>query len=118
MKQALIIEDDFDISDIVEDMLTALGYTVDKTFSFGEAVKYVETYEYSVIVSDLNLGSMSKKGTEVIKHAIGSPVVVFISGEPGAEELTRPFITDYTAKFFSKPFSINQIAEFITDNDE
>lgn len=114
MKQALIIEDDLDISEVLEELLTSLGFSVDKTFSYSEAVQFVQSYEYDLIISDVNLGEMSKKGTDVIPHAKGSPRVAFISGFPSAPEDTKEFV-DRGAKFFTKPFNFNEIANWINE---
>ena len=115
MAQALIIEDDFDIAEILEEMLEALEFEVDKTFSYQEAVKFVQSYEYTVIISDLNLGAMSKKGTEVMAHVKGKPLLIFISGEPHAVEETKSHVAA-GAKFFPKPFNLNDIASYIQEN--
>ena len=62
----LIVEDEKQICDTVAKSLYAVGYEVDTCYDGGEALEYILTENYDLVVLDLNLPGMD--GMEILKE--------------------------------------------------
>jgi CheY-like chemotaxis protein len=106
IKQALLIEDDPGVRDLVELFLGSLGMDV-TSCSAEQEVLQLPNYDFDIIVSDVMLAS-GKTGPDLVRGIRSKrPEIpcLFISGyKHGAlsnEDLTHPK-TDFLAKPFSK----------------
>jgi len=106
IKQALLIEDDPGVRDLVELFLGSLGMDVTSCSAEQEVLK-LPNYDFDIIVSDVMLAS-GKTGPDLVRGIRSKrPEIacLFISGyKHGAlsnEDLTHPK-TDFLAKPFSK----------------
>ena len=64
----LIVEDEKQICDTVAKSLYAVGYEVDTCYDGGEALEYILTENYDLVVLDLNLPGMD--GMEILKEML------------------------------------------------
>lgn len=62
----LLVEDEFDLSQILAKGLKKSGYAVDAAYDGGEALNYYQLYEYDLIILDLNLPVIS--GLSVLRQ--------------------------------------------------
>lgn len=62
----LVVEDEKDLCDTIAKVLYDSGYEVDTCYDGGEALDYILTEEYDLIVLDLNLPGMD--GMDILKE--------------------------------------------------
>jgi two-component system NtrC family sensor kinase len=110
-RSILIIDDDTSILDLFATLLTDYGYDVKTARNGLEGLKMIESAQYDLIISDINMPVMD--GIEFYRGLLNkSPSmkgkVIFITGNMETE--TEKFIKETGAKCFSKPVNI---AEFL-----
>lgn len=111
IKQALLIEDDPGVRDLVELFLGSLGMDVTCCSSEQDVLK-LQTYDFDIIVSDVMLAS-GKTGPDLVqgirsKHP--EIACLFISGyKHGA--LSSHDLSHPKTDFLAKPFSKNEFAK-------
>ena len=102
----LIIEDDVEISammhQIIDDMKT---FTIDRAYSYNEALEMFEPGKYIAITLDLNLGKSTKDGIDLATKFRGEDSDVFIAVVSGYfNEIFDQDLIDTVDDFISKPF--------------
>ena len=121
IKQALLIEDDLGVSDLVSLFLGSLGLDVTSCAS-EQDVAALTSYDFDIIVSDVMLTG-SKTGPDLVREIRrDNPAIpcLFISGyKHGAlsqADLEHPK-TDFLAKPFSKQDFTGRVEALLTFND-
>ncbi|MEG0614833.1 MAG: response regulator transcription factor [Oscillospiraceae bacterium] len=106
MFNILIVEDDVDISNMENDLLTQAGYSVSTAYSGTEAIMCIEKNTYSLVLLDLMLPGMSGEMVLEKIESISTTPVIAISAKDdkntkinllksGADDyITKPFDTD------------------------
>lgn len=109
MKKVLIIEDDTDIVEALQIVLSEEGYDVAITTKGDEVYKKIATYKPDVIILDLllsgNDGSVICKSLKADAKTTTIPVIM-ISAHPGAEKAVKECGAD---GYIPKPFSVDTI---------
>lgn len=115
-KKLLVIEDDTDISNIIQELVADLFTTVDKASSQEEALELLSKNTYSMIFLDYNLDF--KSGPEIIsimKRTPNNPnnktPIVLVSGL-----LTPNFAGEHAGQFvkiIAKPFDNKEIIDIV-----
>lgn len=100
----LLAEDDNDLANMLEIMMTAEGFDIDKTTSGVEALELAKAYEYDLMVLDLGLPDIS--GYDVIRglrsSRVATPVLILTgSGDLGSSLKGFELGAD---EFLAKPF--------------
>lgn len=115
MKRTILaIDDDPAILGLMLNILTVQGYEV-KTASNGvEALKMINSAQYDLIISDINMPVMD--GIEFYRKLVNkSPSmkerIIFVTGN--VKPNTEKFIRETGARWFSKPFNITDFLEAI-----
>lgn len=101
----LVIDDDADIGNMLEEMLTKEGYGVMRAYSGTEAVLLLEHIRRhdaapDLILLDLMLPGIS--GEELLTKLSGIPVIV-VSAKAGIDDKVR-LLMDGAADYITKPF--------------
>ena len=110
----LLVDDDIHIVELYEEILSGEGYQLTKATSGEMAIETLENREFSMIVTDLNMGTMN--GLEVLKRAKEvrpETMVIVMTGNTEIEyaiEALRLHADD----FILKPFRIYQLLERIS----
>lgn len=106
MKKVLLVEDDIDMAEVVNHILTTYGFSV-YTHSSGLKVdEVVKAYKPNLILLDIRLPG--KPGTQVckeLKQISDIPIILF-SAEPNQQKLVSECNAD---AFLGKPFDINEL---------
>ena len=114
-KQILVVEDDFSIRVLLQEILLDLGYKVVASERGREALKLVNEEKIDLITLDLGLPDMSgsdflaqlsKKGST---HEFPPPIVVISANPHQLQPHPHPFVKT----IISKPFNIDQIVEVV-----
>ena len=116
MKQILVIEDEAIIRGSINRLLSRNGYQVAEAESLEQAESGQRLDNFDLILSDLRLPGAP--GTEVIKRAPGTPVVIMTSyaSVPSAVEAMRLGAVDYIAKPFDQDEMLLTIERALKQN--
>lgn len=104
----LIVEDDVDINNLLNKILTKEGYNVRCTYSGSEAEMCIEKYDFQLILLDLMLPGIT--GEELIAkiRKIKTMPIIVISAKMGQD--TKIDVLKLGADdFISKPFDVNEM---------
>lgn len=111
----LVVEDDNYINKILSDMLNDNGYETQSTYSGTEALLYLKSEEWHMVLLDLMLPG--KSGDEILKEVRKEkemPIII-ISAKEDADtkiEVLRSGADD----FICKPFNINEVLARVESN--
>lgn len=100
-KRILIVDDEPLLLELVGKILTAAGYEVTQTVSPHEALRLIEHTDFSLVVSDVRMPTLSGPDLTRRMRFENAPKVLFMSGASSRsiDELTRS-----GASFLKKPF--------------
>ncbi len=111
-QRILVVEDDFDLAEMLKLMLTGLGYTVTHACNGQEATKWLTSNLFDVVLTDLTLPLMS--GIELIIDIRRRQPELKItamsgggSGHSGTYLRTASLLG--AAKILAKPFSQDEL---------
>ncbi|MFK7827634.1 MAG: response regulator [Oligoflexales bacterium] len=105
-KKVLIIDDDSEIALYLCDMLSD-EYDCTLAVTFPDAIQYLETDKFDIVLSDLNLHAGGKTGLDIIKHIkkndLNIPFIMITGAQTSQvqESLARK---EGCLLFISKPF--------------
>lgn len=120
MKHILIIDDDINIGNMLEEMLTKEGYRISRAYSGTEAVLLLKEIKPDLVLLDLMLPGLS--GEEVLTRIIGIPVIV-VSARADVDNKVD-LLLGGAADYVTKPFETRELLARIavqlrrTDNAE
>lgn len=113
MSKVLVVDDDKDILEVVELLLTLHNYTVKTTFRAGDTFNEIKKFKPDLILLDVNIagadGREICKLLRTIKETENIPVILF-SATPGLEQSQH--ICGAT-DFITKPFDISDLIKKI-----
>lgn len=104
----LIAEDDIDINNLLNKILTKEGYSVRCTYSGSEAEMCLEKYDFQLILLDLMLPGIT--GEELISKVrkIKIMPIIVISAKMG-QDVKIDVLKLGADDFMSKPFDVNEV---------
>jgi DNA-binding response OmpR family regulator len=108
MKRILIIEDDKDISDLLEIHLKDLEYSVDKTYDGATGLQSAKSGSFDLIILDVMLPKMDgfEVCREIRKAEIKTPILMLTSK---SEETDKVLGLEFGADdYLTKPFSLRE----------
>ena len=105
MKRILIVDDDINIGNMLEEVLTAEGYSVLRAYSGTEAVMLLNSETPDLVLLDLMLPGLS--GEEVLPKIKGIPVIV-VSAKVGVEDKVS-LLLGGAADYITKPFDTKEL---------
>jgi two-component system phosphate regulon response regulator PhoB len=108
-RNALLVDDDEAIRDVVGAMLESVGLAVAAVASAEEALESLRLTPYDILVLDWNLPNMS--GLDLVRHIRQDPIlantpVLFLTGRTALQDLVDAFAAgadDFVAKPFRAP---------------
>jgi DNA-binding NtrC family response regulator len=110
MKQILVIDDDLETCKFLTEIFAEEGWHVESSQSAEAAREAVETHQFDLIVSDINLGSRTT-GVALLKEfksAAPDSEVILISGF-GTLETAVEAVREGAFDYISKPFNVNEV---------
>ena len=105
MKRILIVDDDINIGNMLEEVLTAEGYSVLRAYSGTEAVMLLSSHTPDLVLLDLMLPGLS--GEEVLPKIKGIPVIV-VSAKVGIEDKVS-LLLGGAVDYITKPFDMKEL---------
>jgi CheY-like chemotaxis protein len=106
----LLVEVDLELQRITCEILENLGYSVEAASTAEQAIAFIKTRKFEILVSDINLPGMSGIDlTNILIQAIPDIRIIFISGYGYlvADKTNFPFY------LLPKPFNAKQLAEAV-----
>lgn len=106
----LIVEDDFDLSELIKIQLTDLNFSVEQSFNGQKALEKAQSNSYSLIILDVMLPGMN--GFDICKTIRSSdtktPILMLTAK---AEEIDKIMGLEFGADdYLTKPFSIRELS--------
>ncbi|MDE5996440.1 MAG: response regulator transcription factor [Eubacterium sp.] len=105
MKKILIVDDDINIGNMLEEVLTAEGYDILRAYSGTEAVMLLSSQTPDLVLLDLMLPGLS--GEEVLPKIKGIPVIV-VSVKVGIEDKVS-LLLGGAVDYITKPFDMKEL---------
>ena len=106
MRRILIVDDEQKMRHILQIMLEQRGYTIDQAASAEEALRLLETYQYSMVITDLKMPGMDGMALirEIKKIDPDYPVIVLTAygSIESAVEAMQAGAIDYITKPFEE----------------
>jgi len=116
VEKILVVEDEFDIRELLEIFLEAEGYQVTSAMDGAEACQLVCANEFDLILLDLMLPKMDGFSVcEFIRHQSDVPIVMLTALE-GEQQQLRGFdlaVDDYVTKPFSPLILMRRISAIL-----
>lgn len=113
MQRILVVEDDFDIQELLENFLQETGYEVDIAGDGVEALSIFIDGKYDLILLDIMLPKIDGYGVcELIRKQSDVPIIMLtaLNGEDDQIKGLDLQVDDYITKPFSMPILIRKIA--------
>lgn len=105
MKHILVIDDDIDIGNAVQEILTKAGYGVARAYSGTEALLYLLSHKPDLVLLDLMLPGLS--GEEILPRMQGIPVIV-VSAKIAVDDKVS-LLMNGAADYITKPFDTKEL---------
>ncbi len=106
----LVVDDDPQIGDLIEELLTREGYRVTRAYSGTEALLCLERQRPHLVLLDLMLPGLS--GEEILPRLKGIPVIV-LSARAAVEDKVK-LLLGGAADYMTKPFATRELLARIT----
>ena len=115
MKTILLVEDESDLLDILDVVLSDAGYEVVQKQSAEDALRFCEDQTPDMIVSDIKMGAMD--GFTMFEQIKTNPKLqrlpfIFISATADSSWITKAKKLGATA-YFTKPFDVDEVLQMI-----
>lgn len=113
MQRILVVEDDFDIQELLQNFLQETGYEVDIAGDGVEALSIFIDGKYDLILQDIMLPKIDGYGVcELIRKQSDVPIIMLtaLNGEDDQIKGLDLQVDDYITKPFSMPILIRKIA--------
>ncbi len=113
MQRILVVEDDFDIQELLQNFLQETGYEVDIAGDGVEALSIFIDGKYDLILLDIMLPKIDGYGVcELIRKQSDVPIIMLtaLNGEDDQIKGLDLQVDDYITKPFSMPILIRKIA--------
>jgi DNA-binding response OmpR family regulator len=113
--KVLVVDDEPEITDIVETFLTEAGYTVSVENASRHAIAKAREFKPDVVILDIMMPEMD--GYQVcqdIKHdpALAGTPIIFLTGKDRSDDMGRSFKSGGDM-FIKKPFSCERLLEIV-----
>ena len=112
MQRILVVEDDFDIQELLQNFLQETGYEVDIAGDGVEALSIFIDGKYDLILLDIMLPKIDGYGVcELIRKQSDVPIIMLtaLNGEDDQIKGLDLQVDDYITKPFSMPILIRKI---------
>jgi CheY-like chemotaxis protein len=113
--RVLLVEDEPLVADMLEDLLALDGHEVDRAANGREALEWLRSRSYALIVSDVRMPDLSGPALyqELLRiHPALARRVVFVTGDVVSPE-TRRFLDETGLGYLAKPFAVSEFRAVI-----
>ena len=114
-KRVLLVDDERQLSDLIRDFLRDAGYVVEQAWDGVEAMGYLETKTYDLLILDIRMPR--KDGLEVLEElrsfTTGLPILI-ITGLASNEEIDQAAAFG-AERFLRKPFQLTELLHAVDD---
>src|SRR6185503_5662595 len=107
MKHILVVDDDQDSCELLREIFTVQGWSVDTALSPSQAMRVAGSQEFDLVVSDMNLEA-DQSGLDLLRDLRNRCPVILVTGFgtlDSAVEAAREGAWD----FISKPFKVDEV---------
>lgn len=114
-RRLLLVDDEPGILGVLEEVLSGNGYAVETASNGAEALRRIEAGRYDLIISDLCMPEVDgQKLYRAIQDKNPDMLdrLVFLTGDTISSK-SRTFLEETGSRWFTKPFSISDIEEFV-----
>ncbi len=114
IKDILLVDDDVDFRELITYMLNAEGYNIDSAISGNDALKYIKSKKYDLILSDINMpDGDSLYFLEEYKKIYSTipPFFVFVTGFSHLAQ--EDYLKRGAVLIIQKPFKFHALLEEI-----
>lgn len=105
MRQILVVDDDVNIGNMLEELLTREGYRVTRAYSGTEALLVLSSVRPDLVLLDLMLPGLD--GRELLPRLKGIPVIV-VSARVGVDDKVNMLLGG-AADYVTKPFDTKEL---------
>ena len=106
----LVIDDDTDLLDVTNALLTRKGFEVETNANWEDAMNKIETFQPQLLLLDVFLNGVDGldicRQLKTMPHTKHIPVLIFSSYPGIAERVTYEYGAD---DFIAKPFEVNDL---------
>ena len=104
----LLVEDDKEVSQLMHQVIDSMKtFSIDRAYSYEEALNMFQSGKYIVVTLDLNLGKSVKEGVDLAEKFRNEDKDVFITVISGYfDEVFDSRLLDTVDDFLTKPFEI------------
>ncbi len=113
----LIVDDEPGIVEVLKEVLSSNGYSVETAFNGAEAMQRIETSRFDLIISDLCMPQMDGQKlyrTVLETNADLAKRIIFVTGDTVSPN-SREFLESTGNRWFSKPFNITEVEEIVSN---
>lgn len=110
MKNIFVVDDDINIGNMLEELLSREGYRVTRAYSGTEALLVLSSLRPDLVLLDLMLPGLD--GQELLPRLRGIPVIV-VSAKAGVEDKVE-LLLGGAADYVTKPFDTKELLARIT----
>jgi DNA-binding response OmpR family regulator len=104
----LVVEDDSDINNLLNKILTKEGYNVRAAYSGSEAKMCLEIYDFQLVILDLMLPGISGEELITDMRKLKTMPIIVISAK-GGQDVKVEVLKLGADDFIVKPFDINEV---------
>ncbi len=111
MARILIVDDDFEIVSLLDEILTKDGHQVDTAFEAVEGMEKARSLKPELVILDFHMpGANGAHLFESLRrNQSGAPIpVLFISGEASPEDILHQIADPEHSRFLPKPLKLDE----------
>jgi PAS domain S-box-containing protein len=116
-RSVLIVDDEPGIVEVLREVISEVGHKVATATNGSEAMERIKSGTYDIILSDMRMPGMD--GAKLYESVKGKDEnlahrIVFVTGDTVSAD-TREFLVGTGCRWLSKPFTIQQILNTVTE---
>src|SRR6202021_3706946 len=114
--RVLLVDDDASVLDMMSQSLRSKGFEVVAVDGVTEALKYIATESFQVLITDLHMPNAGDGFTVIsaMRHSEPAALTMLVSAFPDAKGAMEEIIVD-ADEIVVKPVEVNQLAELVRE---
>jgi DNA-binding response OmpR family regulator len=113
--RVLLVDDDDGVRDLMKEMLEAKGFDVISASNVKEALKFITTESFDVLITDLHMPDPGDGFTVVtaMRHSQPEALTLLVSGYPDVKSAMEAILLE-ADEIIVKPFEAGKLAELVS----